>query len=68
MNQSVCVINQHGRQLMPTTPRKAKQLLKQGKAKTASYNPYTVQLLVGTRGHVQPITLGIDAGFDNSHL
>ena len=64
MHPSVCVLNQHGRQLMPTTSRRAKLLLKQGKAKTASYNPYTIQLLVGTRGHVKPITLGLDAGYE----
>ena len=61
----VCVINQHGRALMPTTPRKARVLLKEGTAKIVGYNPFTIQLLYGTRGYTQPVTLGIDAGFEH---
>ncbi len=61
----VCVINQHGRALMPTTPRKARVLLKEGRAKIVGYNPFTIQLLYGTRGYTQPVTLGIDAGFEH---
>lgn len=63
--QKVCVINQHGRALMPTTPRKARVLLKEGRAKIVGYTPFTIQLLYGTRGYTQPVTLGIDAGFEN---
>jgi hypothetical protein len=63
MHQSVCVLNQNGRPLMPTTPRKARILERSGKAKRVGYRPYTIQLTYGTRGHVQPITLGIDAGY-----
>jgi hypothetical protein len=63
MNQSVFVINQNGRALMPTTPRKAKLLLKSGKAEKVGYRPFTIKLLYGTRGYVQPISLGIDAGY-----
>lgn len=59
----VCVINQHGRFLMPTIPAKAKKLLKRGRAKIVGREPFTVQLLYGTRGYTQPITLGIDAGY-----
>lgn len=47
---------------MPTTQRKARLLLKQGKAKTHSYNPFTIQLLTATGQTKQGITLGIDAG------
>lgn len=61
----VLVINQHGRPLMPTTPRKARLLLKAGKAKIVGHDPFTIQLLYGTRGYTQPITLGIDAGYQN---
>jgi hypothetical protein len=63
MHQSVCVINQNGRVLMPTTPRKARILERSGKAKRIGYRPYTIQLTYGTRGYIQPITLGIDAGY-----
>ncbi|MBA3533288.1 MAG: HNH endonuclease [Ardenticatenales bacterium] len=59
----VCVVNHHGRPLMPTTPRKARLLLKAGKAQIIQRIPFTIQLLYGTRGHTQPITLGIDAGY-----
>ena len=59
----VCVINQHGRPLMPTSPTKAKKLLKEGLAKIVGRDPFTIQLLYGTRGYTQPITLGIDAGY-----
>lgn len=64
MNTKVCVINQHGRPLMPTTPRKARLLLKAGKAKIVARDPFTIQLMYGTRGYTQPITLGIDAGYE----
>ena len=58
------VINQHGRPLMATTPTKAKKLLKSGRAYIAGRDPFTIQLLYGTRGYTQPITLGIDAGYE----
>lgn len=50
---------------MPTTPAKAKKLLKAGKAKIVGRDPFTIQLLYGTRGYTQPVTLGIDAGYEN---
>jgi hypothetical protein len=59
----VCVVNQYGRPLMPTTPRKARRLLQAGKARIISRRPFTIQLLYGTRGYTQPITLGVDAGY-----
>lgn len=49
---------------MPTTPRKARILLKEGRAKIVGRDPFTIQLLYGTRGYTQPITLGIDAGYE----
>ncbi|MBR8835204.1 MAG: HNH endonuclease [Stigonema ocellatum SAG 48.90 = DSM 106950] len=59
----VLVINQHGRPLMPTTPRKARVLLQSGGAKIVGRDPFTIQLTYGTSGYTQPITLGIDAGY-----
>jgi len=59
----VLVINKHGRPLMPTTPRKARVLLESGKAKIIGRDPFTIQLIYGSAGYVQPITLGIDAGY-----
>ncbi len=59
----VYVVNQHGHPLMPTTPRKAKILLKEGRAKIFRRDPFTIQLLYPCRGYTQPATLGIDAGY-----
>lgn len=58
----VMVINKHGKPLMPTTPTKAKKLLKSGRAKIVGRDPFTIRLRYGTRGYTQPISLGIDAG------
>lgn len=58
----VYVINKHGQLLMPTTPRKARLLLKSGKAKIVDSDPFTIQLIYGSSGYTQPGTLGI-AGY-----
>ena len=47
---------------MPTTPCKARKLLKQGKAKVVKKEPFTIQLLYATGETKQDITLGVDAG------
>jgi hypothetical protein len=48
---------------MPTTPRKARLLLKEGKAKIVAREPFTIQLLHGSSGYKQDVVLGIDAGY-----
>ncbi len=58
----VFVINKDGEVLMPTTPRKARILLKEEKAKIVKYNPFTIQLLYGSSGYTQETRLGIDTG------
>ena len=58
----VYVINKHGKPLMPCKPRKARILLKQGKAKVINREPFTIQLLYGSSGYKQLISLGVDAG------
>ena len=58
----VYVLNKHGKPLMPCKPSKARKLLKQGKAKIIQREPFTIQLIYGSSGYKQPITLGIDAG------
>ena len=58
----VYVVNKHGKPLMPCTPRKARLLLKKKKAKVFKKEPFTIQLLYGSTGYKQDITLGIDAG------
>lgn len=62
---SVYVINQRKEPLMPTTPRKARVLLKQGKAKVVEAKPFTIQLLYATGETKQLVTLGIDSGYLN---
>lgn len=58
----VYVLNCHHTPLMPCKPRKARILLKEGKAKVVTMVPFTIQLLYGSSGYTQPIALGIDAG------
>ena len=59
----VPVLNMRGEPLMPTTPRKARKLLEEGKAKVVSRAPFVIQLLYATGETKQDITLGVDAGY-----
>ncbi|WP_127085853.1 RNA-guided endonuclease IscB [Dulcicalothrix desertica] len=61
----VLVINKHGQPLMPTSPRKARLLLSSGKAKIVGRDPFTIQLIYGSSGYKQEVTLGIDAGYQH---
>ena len=47
---------------MPTKPSKARKLLNSKKAKIISYEPFTIQLIYGSRGYTQNVDLGIDLG------
>ena len=47
---------------MPTSPRRARLLLKQGKAKVILRTPFVIQLTTATGETKQPIALGVDAG------
>lgn len=58
----VYVLNKHGKPLMPCSPRKARVLLKSGKAKVAQRTPFTIQLRYGSSGYKQAISFGVDAG------
>ncbi|MGG0274382.1 RNA-guided endonuclease IscB [Bacillus rhizoplanae] len=58
----VFVKNVKGEPLMPCSHRKARILLKQGKAKIIGYNPFTIQLQYATGEAVQPVTIGVDSG------
>ena len=51
MQNRVFVINKHGKALMPCTPRKARILLRDGKAKVLKKEPFTIQLLYGSTGY-----------------
>ena len=48
---------------MPCTQRKARLLLKQGKAKIVGYKPFTIQLTYATGEAKQAIHVGIDRDF-----
>jgi len=61
----VYVLNMRGKPLMPTNCRKAKKLLKTGKAKVIKRIPFTIQLKYPTGEAKQNITLGIDIGYSN---
>lgn len=54
--------NIRGQALMPCTQRKARLLLKQGKAKIISYKPFTIQLCYATGEAKQATHIGIDEG------
>ncbi|MDP7980955.1 RNA-guided endonuclease IscB [Bacillus multifaciens] len=58
----VFVKNLRGEPLMPCGHRKARILLKQGKAKIVGYTPFTIQLQYATGEAVQPVTIGVDSG------
>lgn len=62
MQNRVFVINKHGKALMPCKPRKARILLRDGKAKVLKKEPFTIQLLYGSTGYKQDISVGIDSG------
>ncbi len=59
----IYVLNKHGEPLMPTSPAKARRLLKAGKAKVVKRKPFTIQLICGSSGYKQPVVLGIDPGY-----
>lgn len=60
----VYVISMDGQPLMPTTPCKARVLLKTGRAKCVRRTPFTIKLLYKTTTYTQPIALGVDTGSD----
>jgi Restriction endonuclease len=64
----VYVLNKDARPLMLTNPRKARKLLKAGKAKVFKRTPFALQLLYGSSGYKQEITLGVDSGFKHMGL
>lgn len=55
----VFVLNKHGEPLMPCKPRKARLLVKEGKAKIINYQPFAIQLVYGSSGYKQPVAVGV---------
>lgn len=64
----VYVLNQKGDPLMPCSPRKAKMLLKECKAKVVKRSPFTIQLTTSTGEAKQDIALGVDCGYSHVGL
>jgi hypothetical protein len=64
----VYVLNMRGKPLMPTAPKKARILLKEGKAKVVKRTPFTIQLKYATGETKQEIILGVDSGYENIGL
>lgn len=58
----VYVLNKKGKPLMPCSPRKARKLLKEKKAKIVKRDPFTIKLKYKSSGYKQEINLGVDAG------
>lgn len=61
----IFVQNKENNPLMPTNPRKARLLLKTGKAKIVKHDPFTIRLVHGSSGYNQPVVLGIDSGYND---
>jgi hypothetical protein len=66
--KSVYVLSRFEKPLMPCSPRKARLLLKQNKAKVIRRTPFTIQLLYGSGSAVQPVVLGVDSGYEHVGL
>jgi len=64
----VYVLSKEGKALMPCSKAKAKKLLKEGKARIVGHKPFTIRLIFHCENQVQPITLGIDPGYENVGL
>ena len=65
----VYVLSKTGKPLMPTERHgKVRHLLESGRARVVRRTPFTIQLLYETTGYIQPVTLGIDPGYENVGL
>lgn len=66
--QKVFVLSSTKKPLMPTSSARARQLLRDGKAKVFRHNPFTIILLEREDGETQPIILKVDPGSKVSGL
>ena len=63
VSATVYVLDMNGSPIMPTSPARARNLLKSGKAKIVKHSPFTIQMLFLAGGNKQEIILGIDSGY-----
>ena len=68
VSDKVYVLSKKGKPLMPCSPRKARVLLRDGKAVVKQRTPFTIQLTVATGETTQPVTLGVDSGYSKIGL
>ena len=61
-SELVFVLSKQGKPLMPCPPSKARGLLLAGLAKVVRRTPFTIKLLFGSTGYIQPITASMDTG------
>jgi hypothetical protein len=61
----VMVLNQRNQPLMPCSCRKARILLRHGKAVVAKKSPFAIRLTVATGETIQPVAVGLDSGYLN---
>lgn len=59
----VAVVTNTGKPLMPTSPYRARKLLKKGKAKIFRYRPFTIMIVDRSDGEVQDIEYKSDTGY-----
>ena len=64
----VYVLNKRGKPLMPCSPRKARVLLRENKARVVKRTPFTIQLIMAGGETRQSITLGVDSGYSGIGL
>lgn len=57
-----------GTPLMPCSEAKARRLLKQHRARRVKNTPFTIRLRFVVDGHTQPVSLGIDSGYQHIGL
>ena len=62
----VYVLSKEGKPLMPTKRHgKVKHMLRRGEAVVVKVKPFTIQLTYETNEYTQPVTLGIDSGYNH---
>lgn len=61
----VYVLGQDGKPLMPTKRfGKVRRMLRDGEAKVVRRKPFTIQLCRKSKTYTQPVTVGVDAGYE----
>lgn len=65
LSAKVYVLSKEGSPLMPTTPRKARLLLKDGRATVKRRTPFVIKLNFKTTSFIQDVKLGVDSGTKN---